>query len=48
MYESLERAEKQIEAGEGTDAGERLEVLRAKYGFVIFDRSRDSNTIGRK
>lgn len=33
IYESLERAERQIEAGEGTDAREQMSSLRAKYGL---------------
>lgn len=33
MYESLEKAEKQIEAGQGTDAREQMSSLRKKYGL---------------
>ena len=33
MYESLERAEKKISDGEGTDAREQLTSLRSKYGI---------------
>ena len=33
LYQSLERAEKQIEAGQGTDAREQITSMRKKYGL---------------